>query len=1126
LATDGIREWLDGLELGEYAEAFEAEKIDLRALPDVTEADLKEMGLPIGPRRVVLRAVSSLAVSEGAPEPAQSEQPTRPLEAERRQITVMFCDLVGSTALSEQLDPEDLRGLMQAYQQAAGSVIERYGGHVAQYLGDGLMTYFGWPQAHEDDAEWAVRASLEIVEAVKSVEAPAPLQVRVGIATGPVVVGETGAGDASVPKLAVGETPNIAARLQGLADPDTIIIGHATQRLLGSTFELDDLGDQELKGIPLPVPAWRVSGLAITEGRFEAQHPHLTPLVGREAEMAMVMARWEQAKAGEGRVILLSGEPGIGKSRVTQQLLESVAEQPHIRLRYQCSPYHTGSALYPIIQQIERAAGFALDDTVDAKLDKLEGLLVYSQPSLANNTEAGSLRRRTALLAALLSLPMEHFPLQELSPQRRKDETLETLLLGIADLATQQPVLILFEDVHWIDPTTQEFLDRLIAALPPSRMLLLITHRPEYAPSWLGQAHVLPLALSRLGRQQVAEMAQVVTGGKTLPRAVLDEIIVKTDGVPLFIEELTTSMLEAGLLRETADEYVLDGPLPQLAIPVTLKDSLMARLDRLEFAKEVAQIGACIGREFSYELLAAVSPSGGSGLAEALGHLTDSTLIAARGMPPQSTYVFKHALVQDAAYESLLKANRQELHARIAKAMEEHFADSARAAPEVVAHHYAAASMTEPAVKYLLDAGKLALSRAAGAEAIAHLRRGLTLLEELSMSHQRDQLETTIQMTLGNALLSHKGYGAAETGLTFARAFDLGLRLNEVRRLLPAIYGLWVYHLVRGEFEANQQDAEAFQSHVDAATDGETGWVVMSQRMMGTTHFFRGDMLAARTHLAAAVASYEPRLHQTMANVYGQDPGVSASCVLALSLWHLGYLDQSREVMGHALALAAESQHHNTQAYAWFHALFLDEYRQDWNAAERAAERMLEFTEKNGMEFWAASAATRLAAVKIRLGNANTAPKDVHRELQRYFSTGSVAYASIFRYGYALAQMAAGLPDDAIATLDEAVAAAERVGERAWLPLLYAKRADVLLTSGDNKAAESSYVEAMKVARTSKSRIWEIRAATSLVRLWQSQGKITEAHDLLAPVYDWFIEGFDTPDLIDAKALLDELAAA
>ena len=740
-AMSTVRSWLEGLGLSDYAEVFEANRIDVEVLPHLTEQDLADLGLPIGPRRKVIVAISALREMRVAEQSDSTPRIGTTPGPERRHLTVMFCDLVESTALSEALDAEDLRNLMQAYQQAAGAVIARYQGHVAQYLGDGLMTYFGWPAAHEDDAERAVRAGLEIVDAVKAVPAPARLRVRIGIASGPVVVGETGGGDASVPKLAVGETPNLAARMQALAGADELVIAASTRRLIGAAFELDPLGEHPLKGIAQPVAVWRVTGIASTEGRFEALHSdRLTPVVGREAEIALIMQRWQQAKDGEGQVVLLGGEAGIGKSRVTQVLRESVADESHTWLRYQCSPFHTNSTLYPIIEQFQHAARFDRTDSIGAKLDKMEALLRLALDDIA---------AVAPLFAALLSLDAgTRYPRLDLTPQAQKNETLKALASQVAALAAKQPVLMIIEDVHWIDPTTQEVLDLILPAIAGQRVLAVLTYRPDYEPLWSRLAHITALELTRLGRKQAAVMAEKVAGGKSLPREVLDQIVMKTDGVPLFVEELTKTVLESGLIEEAASGYRLVGPLAEPAIPSTLQDSLMARLDRLASVREVAQVGACIGRQFSRQLLALVLPLGDTALEEALRQLVAAELVFRTGMRQDASYMFKHALVQDAAYSSLLKSRRLMLHRQIAEALLSHFPELIESAPETLAHHYTEGAVFDKAVGYWGLAAERASARFANTEAIRHSRKGLEILDHLADGEERCELELRLRLGL------------------------------------------------------------------------------------------------------------------------------------------------------------------------------------------------------------------------------------------------------------------------------------------------------------------------------------------------------------------------------------------
>ena len=741
-----IRTWLEAHNLGQYAEAFETNEIDRALLPDLTEADLEKLGIAVmGHRKRLLKAAAHIAETpaEEAVPPAPSPSPPGPAraEAERRQITVMFCDLVGSTALSERLDPEDLRALMQAFQKAAGAVIGQYDGHVAQYLGDGLMVYFGWPRAHEDDAERAVRAGLAIVAAVKRVAAPNPLQVRVGISTGPVVVGDTGAGDASVPSTAVGETPNLAARVQGLADPDCVLLSEATHRLVRGVFEFDALGPRALKGIAGPVEIFRACQERLVENRFEAsRETGLTPLVGRASELGLLLDRWRQAAEGEGQTVLLSGEPGIGKSRIVQVLREQLATEPNNVLISQCSPYHTNTAFYPVAEQMARLAGFAREDDAAAKLDKLD----------RHFTEMGmEVARVVPLFAAALSIPTgDRYPPLDITPQEQKQRTIEALTERVIAVSQRAPVLFVVEDLHWADPTSNETLGKIIEASQSARVMVLGTYRPEFEPPWGGSGHVTALTLNRMGRHQAAALVAEVSGGKQLPDQVLDEIVAKTDGVPLFVEELTKTVLETGLMRDAGDHFVLNGPLPPLAIPSTLRDSLMARLDRMAPVKEVAQIGACIGREFSHRLLAAVSRRAPAVLQDALDQLAGSELIFRQGTPPDAVYTFKHALVRDAAYDSLLKSERQTLHLAIATSLETDRAETAASEPDLLALHFTEAGLGARALPYWRAAGQRAAERFAHAEAASHYTQAVAGLIDLPDRADRVDEEIDLRLSL------------------------------------------------------------------------------------------------------------------------------------------------------------------------------------------------------------------------------------------------------------------------------------------------------------------------------------------------------------------------------------------
>jgi class 3 adenylate cyclase len=698
-----VRGWLEGIGLGQYADAFEANDIDMDLLKQIDDQALKDIGMASAGHRLRIRnALTKLDSAPTIDTNASSAAPAVDVPAafaERRQLTVMFCDLVGSTALSTKLDPEDLREIIGVYQRRCAEVIAKSGGFVAQYLGDGVLAYYGYPQAHEDDAERAVRAGLDLVAAVAKLDAGADsaLRVRVGIATGLVVVGDLIGEGTAQHQTVIGETPNLAARIQALAEPSAVVIAGNTRRLIGELFEYRALGSVSVKGFSKPVPAWQVMGVSAVDSRFEALRATTTPLVGRDEEMELLVRRWQQAKGGNGSVVLISGEPGIGKSRLAQTLLERLSAEPHTRLRFFCSPHHQDSALYPSITQLERAAGFRREDTDEQRLDKLETVLTHAINDLCE---------AVPLLAALLSIPtVDRYPPLNFSPQKQKEKTLNVLLAQVEGHATRQPVILVVEDAHWSDPSSRELFDLIIDRITTVPVLVIITFRPEFAPPWVGRSHVTLLSLNRLAPRQRAEMIDCMTGGKTLPKEIADQIIDRTDGVPLFIEELTKAVVESGALTHAGDRYTLTGPLPLVAIPTSLQASLLARIDRLGSVREVAQIAAALGRQFSHELISAVALMPQQQLDDALVQLVTAGLIFRRGTPPDAEYRFKHALVQDAAYSTLLRSRRQQLHARIVAILEDQFPEIVAAEPPLLAQHCTEAGLAEKAVTYWLKAG-------------------------------------------------------------------------------------------------------------------------------------------------------------------------------------------------------------------------------------------------------------------------------------------------------------------------------------------------------------------------------------------------------------------------------------
>jgi class 3 adenylate cyclase/tetratricopeptide (TPR) repeat protein len=911
-AMRGIAEWLASIGLGEYAQRFADNAIDLSVVRDLTEQDLKDLGVLLGHRRKILRAIAELDGVAPAPTETATE-PVLRVDAERRHLTVMICDLVGSTALSARLDPEDMRAVIDAYHAACARITRTYDGFLAEFRGDGILAYFGYPIAHEDDAERTVRAGLDVIAAVARLETRArePLAVRIGIASGLVVVGDLSREGALRERAVVGDTPNLAARLQALAEPGTVVVAASTRRLLGDLFRLRDLGRHEVKGIAAPVAAWAVEGVSDSESRFEAvRAAGLTDLIGREGELDFLLERQRLAWKGEGQIVLISGEPGIGKSRLAAALAERSAGEAHTRLRYQCSPYHTNSALRPFIAQLERAAGFKADDTSEQRLDKLEALLAMSASRIEN---VGP------LFAALLSIPFgERYQPLTLSPTQQRRRTLAALLDQFEGLARGQPILLLFEDAHWADATSLELLDLTIERVRQLPVLALFTFRPEFEPPWVDLPNVGTLTLGRLDHNDVESMVAQVTGGRVLPTEVMKQIVAKTDGNPLFVEELTKAVLEAGILVEDAEGYRLDGPLPPLAIPATLQDSLMARLDRLAPVKEIAQVGATIGREFSYTLVRVLVGRDESALKHGLAQLEQAGLVFRRGEPPkEAVYSFKHSLVRDAAYESLLKSRRQQLHGQIASALEQRFADIVASQPEIVAHHFTAAGLVNPAIDYWLKAGHLALSRSANAEAVKHLRQGIELTQSQAPSANRVRKQLDFYLALGPAVAATEGYAAPETLRVFSHARDLLGEGGTSTEQMTVLWSTYLAHSIRAEHTAALEVAR--QCLALAAEHEHPGMAALANRFIGQTLWMMGAFLDARFHLERTLdlcAAHQETI--TSYRKFGVDDEVSALSALSRTLWILGYLEQAAAAAGQALARA------RTMGLAFTTALALD----------------------------------------------------------------------------------------------------------------------------------------------------------------------------------------------------------
>ncbi|MFB9265049.1 AAA family ATPase [Bradyrhizobium erythrophlei] len=1118
--------WLRRLGLEQYEASFRENKIDDTVLPRLTAEDLKDLGVGfVGDRRKLLDAIAALRAEASAPTPL-SDAPLATDKAaqdtaERRQVTVMFSDLVGSTALSARMDPEDLREVISAYQKSVAETVRRFGAFVAKYMGDGVLVYFGYPQAHEDDAERAVRAGLELIGVVSALRPNAPLQTRVGIATGLVVVGDLVGSGASQEQAIVGETPNLAARLQGIAEPNMVVIAEGTRKLLGNLFELEDLGAKDLKGIAEPVRTWAALRASSVEGRFEALHTTgLTALVGREEELELLLRRWSKAKSGEGQVVLLSGEAGIGKSRLTAALLERLSGEPHTRLRYFCSPQHTDSALYPIIGQMDRAAGFAHDDTPQAKLDKLDAVLAQTSTSTED----------AALFAEMLSLPSDgRYRALELTPEQRRQSTLEALTSQLAGLARRQPVLMIFEDAHWTDPTSLEVFGRIVDRIKILPVLLIVTFRPEFDAPWVGQSHVTSLTLNRLGEREAAAIIAHLIGNKALPADVLAEIIERTDGIPLFVEEMTKAVLEAES-EEAARHTVAVVPSSAFGVPASLHASLMARLDRLGSAKEVAQIGAAIGREFSHAVLASVARKSEAELGSALDRLIQTGLLSRQRMPPQASYLFKHALVQDAAYGTLLRAPRRALHARIAEAIESQFAETAESRPEILAHHCTEAGLIEKAAGLWGKAGQRSLDRSALAEAAAQFTRALEQIATLPGTPALRHQQIKLQVALITPLIHLKGHAAAETKaaaeqarLLIEHAEALGETLEDPLLLFSVLFAFWVANVVAFNGDVMREFAAQFLAL--AEKHGGTVPLIVGHRVMGTSLLYTGEIAAGRGHLDRAIALYNPAEHRSLATRLAQDAGVAALSYRSWALWLLGYPDAALRDTDNALKEAREMGQAAELMTALNRIAVSNIIFRNCVAATAQAREVFALAEERGSPFWKAWGMMNEGSVLALTGRASDAIEMLISGIAALRTTGTTWLLPVYLTHLARAHADLGHFDDAWRCIGDAITAVETTKEKWWEAEVHRVAGEIALKSPepDVAKAQACFERALAVALAQQAKSWELRAATSLARLLRDQGKRQQARELLAPIYDWFTEGFDTLDLREAKALLAEL---
>ncbi len=1126
---DRVSAWLESFGLGRYSETFQHNAITWDVLPELNEGDLESLGVLLGHRKTLLRAIAQLSSGAGVlatgslPSAVSPDTPFPPErdQAERRQLTMLFCDLVDSTALSRRVDPEDLQEIIRRFLDACSQAIGRFNGYIAKYMGDGMLVYFGYPQAHEHDAERAVYAGLALLDTVKALQQDNPhpecnMAARIGIATGHVIVGELMGQDTAKERSVFGDTPNLAARLQALATPNQLVIDPVTKRLVGQEFEFADLGALSLKGFETPVHAWQVLRLRVSASRFESHRAsHVANFVGREQEISLLLGRWREAVDGEGQVVLLCGEAGIGKSRIARSLCDRLADERYQTIQFQCSPYHTNTALYPATTFLRQAAGLASQDSAQAQLEKLN---VLARERGIENQDTVS------LLADLLSIRGDHRdPPLTVSAETRKHMTLEALVRYLQGLADHCPVLFILEDAHWLDPTTLDLLTRIIDRIRQMRVLLLITFRPDFKPVWADYSYVTFLTLSRLPRRQSAELVATMTGGKVLPPEVQQAILAKTDGIPLYIEALTENVLESGLLTEDNESFTLKGPLKELPIPDSLHALLMERVDRLGPAKDIVQTGAAIGREFSYELVQATVEMPDSQLRQALDMFVASGLVFQEGEIPLATYHFKHALVQDAAYSTLLKKPRRVLHARIAKTLESRFAERVKMEPELLAYHNEQAGLAGPAVEYWQRAARRDAERSANIEALNHFNRALELLKELPQGAERNALELELLLARGAPLLSVKGYASDDMEHNYRRAKELLQEGSNPVQQHRVIQGLWVFHLVRGQLANARGLAEDLLAlaHREQSSD----LLIEAHLRLGGTYFYIGRFEEARTHLLTTISLYDPNQHRSHALLYGQDPGITARNWLAWTVWILGEVEHAETLAQEALGKARELEHPFTLVFTLANLSRIYTSFHNVNRALEFADEAIAVSTQYSFALGLALATSCQGWALAEQGHEAGLGKLIHG-----ISATRVTGANL-NIPFTLALLAKiylrnKRIDEGLGTIEEAQTLAVTGGELFWHAELLRLKGELLLAQSDPsvQAAEQCLCEALKIAQDQHATMLELRAATSLARLWRKLNKMDDAKRILKSVCSRFTEGADNPDLIEAKTVLEQLS--
>ncbi len=1103
--------WLTELGLGKYIEVFKELEVDMEVMADLTETDLEKINIPLGARKKLIKAISSLADGSGSVEPSPRPQPEA--APERRQLTVMFCDLVGSTSLSEKLDPEDLSEVLNSFRLTCERVINRYAGNTARYMGDGLLVYFGYPRVHEDDAERAIRAGLEMIEAITNLSALGqPLSIRVGIATGSVVVGQVIGEGRSLEHAIYGETPNLAARLQSRSEPNTVVISDQTWQLAGAMFDCKDLGRASLKGFSEPVQLWQPTALRAIESRFEASLARVasSEFIGRRDELESMIDLWRVSADSSGHLVTLTAEAGMGKSRLIHEFRNTIGAEPHAVVRCYCTPYHQNSALYPIITHLERAAGFERSDNADVKLNKLQSLLNFSGRD-ADFT--------LALFASLLVIPLQdEYPDIKLSPAVQREKTIEALVDQFLTLSLQQPVLVIFEDLHWIDPTSLDLLLRVIPRIADNRIMLLTTTRPEYHPPWEDVPHSTSINLDRLNKHSVEQLVLAVSQGKPLPDQLVDSIVAKSDGTPLFVEELTKAVLTGDYLVDTGVRYELNRILPPLAVPNTLKDSLMARLNHATSVRETAQIGAVIGRSFHYDLLATVSPLPETALQQSLLELLEADLLSAHGIPPQISYTFKHALVQDASYDSLLRTARLSLHKRIANQLETNFPEIAANEPELLAHHYTSADLTDNAVSYWYKAGQYAVGRSNYQESVNHCRRGLQLLESCPPTTERNEQELRLRAILGVALVATMGYAADEISENYARSRDVCNLIGETPALVPTLYGLWVFHLLRGHRDETFELANQLYQYAS-----DTTLPLVTNSALAISSFYAGDRLEAATLLTASMSRFDEKDHTAMALTYGDDADLLPALYGYWNQWLCGYPEQALE----SLRKTDEQIERIGTPYLvatgmLFHMILKHELGDIEGVAESAG-RFEQHSTEQGFPFFVALSNIGSAWSRVQKTHDQSDIEAIKQGVANFRLTGARLPVSYWMHYLVQAQLECGDINSGLETVAEALQLSNDSLDDFYKPELLRLKGELLLRQSNTEDAEQFFNQALSLTRQTHSKMLELRSTVSLSRLLADKGDTTSARSILSDCYEWFTEGFDCVDMKEAKSLLESL---